>query len=153
MIFATVGSISFDELVQALDDAIGRGAIKREVIIQIANGSYEPKHCEYFRTAPGLQPYFDRAELVISHGGATTMEVLERGIRLVSVSNPHLSDDHQREFLETMDRRGLTRYCASLQELPVKIEESLSCPPPKPLDLKMFFGRIAQELEGMSLAR
>jgi UDP-N-acetylglucosamine transferase subunit ALG13 len=65
MIFVTVGSIFFDELVREVNLAIGEGRITSEVIMQIGyGGSYEPIHCEYFRSSPGLDPYYKRADLL-----------------------------------------------------------------------------------------
>ncbi len=96
MIFVTVGSFFFDELIREVDLDVGEGRIINKVIMQIGyGGSYEPVHCEYFRSSPGLDAYYKRADLVIGHGGTgTTLEVLERGLRLISVSNPNLSDNH-----------------------------------------------------------
>jgi beta-1,4-N-acetylglucosaminyltransferase len=148
MIFLTVGSIRFDELVRVVDTAVGRGLIAPEVVLQIGNGSFEPVHCRYFRSAPGLGPYYDRADLVIGHGGTgTTLEVLERGLRLISVRNPHMIDDHQNEFLEALEGRGLIRYCRDLGELPEYISASLRSAPPPAFDAGIFFRRIAHDIE------
>jgi UDP-N-acetylglucosamine transferase subunit ALG13 len=147
MIFVTVGTIQFNELVETIDLAVGEKTIKGEVILQIANGSYEPVNCNFFRTVPGLDPYFKRSQLVVSHGGATTLEVLERGIRLISVSNPHLSDNHQHDFLNALHSRKLTRYCPKLTDLPQMIDESLRDEPPLPLDLSAFFHQVIEDIE------
>lgn len=148
MIFVTVGSIQFDELVRQIDTAVGRGDITQKVVVQIGNGSYEPVNCQYFRTAPGLDPYYAQAELVIGHGGTgTTLEVLERGLRLISVSNPSMIDNHQNEFLEALDSRGYVRYCRRLSELPQLIQAYLRDPPPPPVDTTCFFQQVVNDLE------
>jgi len=148
MIFVTVGSIGFDALARQIDVAVGRGEIPGEVIIQIANGTYLPQHCEHFRTAPGLGPYYQRADLVIGHGGTgTTLEILEQGLRLISVSNPTMIDNHQREFLEMLANRGLVRYCRDLADLPAFIAEALRNPPPAPVDVARFFRSVIDGLE------
>jgi UDP-N-acetylglucosamine transferase subunit ALG13 len=148
MIFVTVGSFEFDPLVQAVDEAIGRGEIQRPVTIQIGHGSYEPRHCEYFRSAPGLDAYYGSAELVVGHGGTgTTLEVIERGVRLVSVSNPALMDNHQHEFLEALERKGLTRYCRDLKDLGACIRDALSRPAPQPRDAGFFYRQVVVDLE------
>ena len=119
MIFVTVGTIRFDELVQEIDKAVEQGRICMEVVIQIANGLYEPSHCRCFRTAPDLEPYYAQANLVIGHGGTgTTLEVLERGLRLISVANPSMIDNHQHEFLEALESLGYVKYCRELTKLP-----------------------------------
>ena len=148
MIFVTVGSIGFDSLVQQVDEAVGRGEISGDVILQIANGRYEPVHCEHFRTAPGLDPYYQRADLVIGHGGTgTTLEIIERGLRLISVSNPTMIDNHQREFLEMLEARGLTTYCRSLPDLAALIRRALAKPVPGPVDVTCFFRSVIDDLE------
>lgn len=149
MIFVTVGSFFFDELIEQVDLAVGGGQITEEIIMQIGyGGSYEPVHCHYFRSAPGLDDYYKQANLVIGHGGTgTTFEVLERGLRLISVSNPNLSDNHQREFLESLEQRGLIKYCRNLVALPTLIQDSLLTPPPPALNLSLFFQTVVDDLE------
>jgi UDP-N-acetylglucosamine transferase subunit ALG13 len=148
VIFVTVGSIHFDSLVREIDEAVARGSIAGKVVIQIGNGTYEPRHCEYFRTAPGLAPYYEKADVVIGHGGTgTTLEVLERGLRLISVSNPSMIDNHQHEFLEALEKRGLILYCRELAQLPDFIGKALRTPPPAPFDTSVFFRGVVEDIE------
>jgi beta-1,4-N-acetylglucosaminyltransferase len=131
-----------------VDEAVGDGRIGGRVTAQIANGAYEPVHCEFFRTAPGLSDYYQRAQLVVGHGGTgTTLEILERGIRLISVSNPEVADDHQAEFLDALDARGLVRYCKRLEDLPAFIADALRQPPPAPVSVHHFFSSVIDDLE------
>jgi len=147
MIFVTVGSINFDGLVRLIDGFVESGRIKEKVILQIGSGSYEPRFCEFFRTAPGLDSYHARADLVIGHGGTgTTLEVIEKGVRLISVSNPNMIDNHQDEFLDALARRGFVTYCKDLQQLPETIEALLSRPPPAPVNVSSFFGNVIADL-------
>jgi beta-1,4-N-acetylglucosaminyltransferase len=146
MIFVTVGTWKFDELVQTVDRAVGSGLLEQEVIIQIGCGSYEPVHCEYFRSVNSLQPYYDRADLVVSHGGATTFEVLSRGLSLISVANPQVQDNHQHEFLAALERQGYLCYCRDLSRLPELIRANRL----KPLQTRRIASPwlpIAEELE------
>ena len=148
MIFVTVGSIQFDDLVRRIDDDVQSGRIKEKVIIQIGNGSYEPRFCEFFRTAPGLDSYHARAALVIGHGGTgTTLEILEKGLRLISVCNPGMIDNHQDEFLDALARRGFVTYCRDLTQLPQLIETLLAKPPPAAVNVSSFFGNVIADLE------
>jgi len=129
MIFVTVGTFKFDELVETVDRAVGSGVLKQEFVIQIGGGAYEPLHCKYFRSATSLQPYYDRAELVVGHGGTgTTFEVLGRGLNLISVANHRVKDNHQHEFLEAMEKSGYLRYCREMSKLPEMILFSRSNP-------------------------
>ena len=72
MIFVTVGTFQFDDLVRHIDQAIGEGLLQDEVVIQTANGAYTPRHCNSFRSAPTLAPYYDQADLIVCHGGTGT---------------------------------------------------------------------------------
>lgn len=147
MIFVTVGSIAFDDLVRRIDGQVEAGRIKHKVVIQIGNGSYEPRFCEFFRTAPGLDSYHAAADLVIGHGGTgTTLEIIEKGLRLISVSNPGMIDNHQDEFLEALERRGFVTYCKDHDRLPELIEKLLALPPPRPVNVSAFFGNVISDL-------
>ena len=128
MIFVTVGTIHFDALVRRTDEIVGAGFVRDEVILQIGyGGRYLPRHCRYIRSAPTLEPFERAADLVIGHGGtATTVEVLQMGKPLISVSNPALSDNHQHEFLEALEAIGLVTYCRNVEDLP----KLIAAPPP-----------------------
>ena len=82
IVFVTVGTTDFDPLLRAADEAAPRLGLP--VKFQIGIGSYEPKNGEWVRHAPSLEPYYDRAAVVVAHGGAgTILEVLRRGVPLV----------------------------------------------------------------------
>lgn len=148
MIFVTVGSISFDGLVQYIDEEVGRELIPSSTVIQIANGKYEPKHCEFFRTVPGLGEWYDRADLVIGHGGTgTTLEVLERGLRQISVCNPDMVDNHQDEFLDALAKRGFVRYCRRFSDMSSMIKEALASPKPESIAVTAFFKTLVCDIE------
>jgi UDP-N-acetylglucosamine transferase subunit ALG13 len=115
-IFVTVGSTDFDTLVQAVDTLAP--SMDGTGIMQIGGGAYEPRNMPFFRFARSLQPYYDQATLVIAHGGlATTMEVLMRGLPLVSVSNPDRYDNHQDDLLSNMAQEGYLVWCRRLEDL------------------------------------
>jgi beta-1,4-N-acetylglucosaminyltransferase len=119
MIFATVGTHYFDALVICLDSLAGAGALDDEIVIQIGHGGqYVPRYCRYFRVAPTLEPFERAADLVIGHGGTgTTLEILALGKPLISVANPAMQDNHQHEFLTSLEQRGLVTYCKDLDKL------------------------------------
>ena len=77
MIFVTVGNGKFESLVKHLDHLKETNQINDKVIIQIGHGQYKPKHCEFFKFAPNLTNYYNKADIVIGHGGpGTVFEVL-----------------------------------------------------------------------------
>ncbi len=122
MIFVTVGTTDFDELVRVMDrlaPTLGEG-----VIAQIGRGEYVPEHMEHFRFAPSLDPYYSRARVVVAHGGlGTAIEVLERRLRLIGVSNPDRYDRHQEDLLSALEQRGHMIWCHSVEELPRALQE------------------------------
>jgi UDP-N-acetylglucosamine transferase subunit ALG13 len=123
MIFVTVGTTDFDDLVRVMDELAP--TLGEEVIAQIGRGAYTPVHMEHFRFAPTLDSYYSRARLVVAHGGlGTAIEVLQRGIRLIGVSNPDRYDRHQEDLLGTLERRGHMIWCRSLQELPQALRDA-----------------------------
>ncbi len=126
-IFVTVGSTDFDALVQAVDSLAP--SLPAQGVMQIGHGRYEPVNMPYFRFAPSLTPYYEQASLVIAHGGlAITMEALNLGLRLVSVSNPDRYDNHQDDLLSTMAEAGYLVWCRQLDKLGQAIEMAQNTP-------------------------
>ena len=123
MIFVTVGTTDFDALVERMDALAGD--LDEEIVAQIGRGVYEPSACEHFRFAPSLDPYYERARLVVAHGGlGTAIEVLQRGLPLIGVSNPDRYDRHQEDLLRTLSERGHMIWCHTLDDLPAAIERA-----------------------------
>jgi len=92
-------------------------------VMQIGHGRYIPVNVPYFRFAPSLGSYYEQSSLVIAHGGlGITMEVLRRGLPLVSVSNPDRYDNHQEELLSSMSEEGYLVWCRHLDKLKEAIE-------------------------------
>jgi beta-1,4-N-acetylglucosaminyltransferase len=119
-VFVTVGNGNFDPLIKEIDRLKAEGKLPGEVTIQIGHGKYQPKHCEFFKFAPTLQPYYEKATLVISHGGpGTVFEILRKKLPLIALANKDRTDPrHQVEFLEAISAQsnGLI-YCPSVQKL------------------------------------
>ena len=117
MIFVTVGTTDFDALVQAMD--LLAPQLNEEVEIQIGRGGYEPRNCAWFRFSPSLEPYYERADVVVAHGGlGTIMEVLRRGGKLIGVANPDRYDQHQEDLLSHLAEEGYLIWCRDLASLP-----------------------------------
>ena len=121
MIFVTVGTSDFDPLVVKMDELAP--TLSELVVIQIGTGEYIPKNCTYFRFAPSLEPYYERASVVVAHGGlGTTMEVLRKGKTLISVENTTCIDGHQTDILEALSAQGYLVWCRDLDALPEILE-------------------------------
>ncbi len=124
-VFVTVGSTDFDSLTQTVDHLTL--SIHGKGIMQIGHGKYKPVNRPYFRFAPSLDPYYKKATVAISHGGlATTMEILKKGLSLISVSNSDRYDNHQVDLLKTMESEGYLIWCRQLTSLQPSIETALN---------------------------
>jgi len=123
MIFVTVGTTQFDELVEKIDKISPE--VSEEIVIQVGNHKYIPRNCKYFNFADNLQKYFDDATIIIAHGGAgITFEVLNLGKTLISVDNPHALDGHQRDLLEKLSQEGYLIWCKDLNRIKNYIEDA-----------------------------
>jgi len=129
VIFVTVGTTEFDDLVRAMDELAPR--LDEEVVMQIGRGDYEPRHAAaYFRFAPSLDEYYEQASIVVAHGGlATAMEVLHRGGKLIGVPNPDRYDRHQEDLMSYLADKGHLFWCRDLSELASALERvrSMEC--------------------------
>lgn len=120
MIFITVGTGKFDELIKRIDALAP--AIKEKVIAQIGKGDYLPENMRYFRYEPDLKRHYKQARLIIAHGGAgTTYELLAMNKKLVSIANPNRTDVHQQDILRVLSEKGHLIWCKNLKELNEKI--------------------------------
>jgi beta-1,4-N-acetylglucosaminyltransferase len=123
MIFVTVGSTKFTDLIRKMDELAP--FLGDEVVMQIGNGPYEPKNARFFRYAASLDPYYDQADLVVAHGGLGTMvEVSERGKKLVCIVNPTTMDLHQEHLLRIYAEKNYLLWCKDLQQLAVAIQQA-----------------------------
>jgi beta-1,4-N-acetylglucosaminyltransferase len=117
MIFVTIGTTDFDQLVEKMDALAP--SLTEQVIIQTGKSKYVPKNCEYFRFAPSLAPYIDQADIVVSQGGmAVTYEVLNKRKKLISVENTTYTDGHQKDILKILAKENYLVWCSDLDELP-----------------------------------
>jgi len=129
-IFLTVGTTSFDALVQTVDSAeflqLAKRCGCRSLVLQTGRGTFKPQYLsseecerhgvsfECFRFKPNLGEEMAAADLIISHGGAgSVLEAISLRKLLLVVVNDTLQDNHQVEIADAMTSRS---YC--LQTLP-----------------------------------
>lgn len=118
MIFVTVGTTHFNELIMEVDDLVSKGVIKEKVYAQIGSGSYVPKYVNWTRYLEDVPKTIKMSNLVISHGGTgTVIETIEIGKPIIPVPNRELQDDHQSEFLSALEEEGVCNCCWELSEL------------------------------------
>ena len=123
MIFATVGTTRFDELVEAIDNIVP--TLNEKVVIQIGNQKNVPLNCEYFTFDDDLLKYYKKADIVIAHGGAGTIfEVLNLGKKLIAVENPNTLGGHQGDLLGKLSKEGYLTWCKDLNKIEHCIQDA-----------------------------
>jgi beta-1,4-N-acetylglucosaminyltransferase len=116
MIFVTVGTNDFESLIASVDKLPSK--INEEIICQVGNNKYLPSNCEYFRFRNSLEPYFNKASLVITHGGAGTLfRLLELRKKVIAVDNFECQGLHQRELLKKLADKGYILWCNNMEKL------------------------------------
>ena len=126
MILVTVGTSSFDPLIQAVDEMVRDGLISHRVVAQIGNGEYEPKHMRYFRFAKNFEEGLWKARVVITCGGAGTLfECLEMRKLIIGVENTDVMDGHQRELLHKLDKEEYLSWAKDLRAIPALLNDYL----------------------------
>lgn len=120
MIFMVVGNGKFDSLVEEVDKLKMESKIKKEVVFQIGHGNYIPKQGKWFRFESNLDKYYQKADLIISHGGpGAVFEILQLGKKLIALPNRERTDPrHQVEYLQAMAQEtSALLYCDSIDQL------------------------------------
>lgn len=130
MIFVTVGTTHFDSLIQEIDALIGAGNIRDRVVCQIGAGTYSPSHAEHFRFQPSIDDWIEQADLVICHGGATVMSLLQKQKRFVAIANTVLAGDHQTAFLSRLAQSVGFPWSREVKDVGRLVEAALAEPVP-----------------------
>ena len=116
MIFVTVGTGKFDELIKEIDRVAP--SLNEKVIAQIGKGEYKPKNIEYFDFKNPLTNYYKKASLVISHGGAGTIyELLSLNKKVIGIANINRTDEHQIEILNALSKQHFLMWCKNIGDL------------------------------------
>ena len=126
-IFVTTGSsLEFDLLSKTIDEINKNNFYK--IIVQIGNGKYFPKNCNYFTFEKSLNKYYDWADLVITHTGAGTLfELLDKNKTVISISNPKGMKGIY-EIAEQFDKKTHLKYISykDINKLDKTISEILN---------------------------
>jgi beta-1,4-N-acetylglucosaminyltransferase len=149
MIFVTVGTGYFDELVLAMDQIAS--SLEEPVIAQIGEGSYKPQSMEFFKFTNDIQAYYRQASMIISHGGAGTLsEVLQLNKPIIAVADPHQPDNHQEQILRIWSEKKYLVWCKDLSTLQSSILEARTGLQPYQLPDNWIHTIIRDFLDGKS---
>lgn len=120
MIFVTVGTTAFDSLIRTVDKA----KIKGRVVIQKADGKYQPQNYEFFDYTDNFDDYIKKADIVITHGGAGTLfKLLALNKKIIGIANEERRDLHQWDILKKLSQEKYLIWCQDLDQIPRAIEK------------------------------
>lgn len=130
MIFVTVGTTSFDSLINCVDEFAAKNVnMPHKIICQIGSGKYIPEHCSYFRFKPSIDQEIDDADLVITHGGSTVFNLIISEKKFLAVANTDLADNHQSKLLARISSSRDIFWTDDVYSVPSLIESALSSEP------------------------
>ncbi|KAJ5080129.1 asparagine linked glycosylation protein [Anaeramoeba ignava] len=155
-IFVTVGTTKFTELINIVDSQEFLQLMKKkgvtEITLQTGTEEFEPKELKKetnltvktFKLVPSIEEYIEKADLIISHGGAGTIfESLRAKKPLIVVVNDSLMDNHQTELAEKLAEEKHLFYCENSSFLPtifknIEIDGLLPLPDTNPDKFNSF---------------
>ena len=151
MIFLTVGTqFPFDRLVKAVDDLFDRGLIHEQIVAQIGDSKYRPRHFEAVASLD--KNAFDRniqeASAIIGHAGMGTITMaLEHSKPLLAMPRRkkygEVVNDHQVVLAIKFEALGHILLARDETELADKIAELKSfVPRPRKVDPSEVARRI-----------
>ncbi|XP_068614459.1 UDP-N-acetylglucosamine transferase subunit ALG13-like [Brachionichthys hirsutus] len=129
-VFVTVGTTSFDELIESVTSSENVQVLKARgygrLVLQVGRGNVLPTadacphvKLEVFRFKNSIEEEFKQADLVISHAGSgSCLEALGADKPLLVVVNDKLMNNHQIELAMQlhMDSHLLYCTCSTLEE-------------------------------------
>lgn len=137
MIFVTLGANPhpFTRLAKKMDEMVGNGEIKEDVVMQLGTTPYKPLHIKnckkFFETGAGgeHEKILRDCSLIISHAGLGNIMQAKKFRKPIIVVprrkkyGEHI-DDHQLEIAKYMEKRGMCIAVYGLGELKEKIREA-----------------------------
>jgi UDP-N-acetylglucosamine transferase subunit ALG13 len=110
VIFVTVGTQYFDELIDEVDRLAGLGAFGQPVLAQIGLAKRTPKHIDYVTFDKNMLETARSADMIITHAGTGSLcEFIALGRPFIAVVNDTKAGNHQLEFLEHLS--SLYDFC------------------------------------------
>ena len=129
---------SFHRLLEKIDDLINKGIITDEVVVQAGYTKYESNNMKIFSLIPveELEELIEKADLVITHGGVgSIISSLKKGKKVIAVPRLHEYQEHvnnhQKEIIETFDKKGYIIGIQDVNQLEEAIEKSKDFIPEK----------------------
>jgi len=133
MIFVTVGTQDkpFPRLIKAVENAVIRGEIKDEVVVQAGNTEYTSEYINILKYIPfeEFNNYLSKADIIITHGGVgNILNSLKLKKKVIAV--PRLErykehiNDHQLQVVRKMTEQGYILSAEDEKDIVSKIKEA-----------------------------
>jgi UDP-N-acetylglucosamine transferase subunit ALG13 len=122
MIFVTVGTHyqEFTRLIKRIDQIATK--INEKIIVQRGYTKYVPKNCESFDWRSGLEDYYKKCRILITHSAMSCVEFIykyKKPILLVPRQHKfqeHIND-HQVEFAESFEKKINVKAIYNIKDL------------------------------------
>lgn len=131
MIFVTVGTtMPFEELLEEVDRLIVQGVFCEAVICQGGQSRYRLCHGEQFVGRASIDDLIAESSIVITHGGATVLQLLIAQKPFVAFANPRGAGNHQTNFLEKVSTMANVSWSRDVKDLGRLFQERRLLGPP-----------------------
>ncbi len=128
----------FPRLLEAVDREIEKGTIKEKVVVQAGQTKYESKNMEILDlvSAPEFDKLLDKADLIITHGGAgTILSAIKKGKKIIAAARlkkyKEHHNDHQKQIIKEFADQGYILELRDFNKLDKMIEKSKNFKPKK----------------------
>ena len=128
----------FSRLLEAVDKEIERGNIKDKVVVQAGQTKYESKNMEILDlvSAPEFDKLLDKADIVITHGGAgTILNSIKKGKKIIAAARlakyKEHHNDHQKQIIKEFADQGYLLELKDFNKLGKMLEKVKSFKPKK----------------------
>lgn len=136
MIFVCLGTqkYQFNILLEELDRLKNENIISDDILAQIGNSGYKPKHYIYkkFMSPEEYNNAVDDSDLVISHGGTGALiKALKAGKKVIGVprhaERGEHSDNHQFQIVEVLSAENYIIPVYDINKLSEAISRAKNC--------------------------
>lgn len=150
MIFVTVGTDThdFSRLVRKMDDI----ALRKDVVMQIGNTRYKPKHARWFHFEKNhvIDSLYKKTEVIVTHAGAGSI-IRSLGQGKVPVVVPRLKkyrehiNNHQLDLARALSKKKRIIVVTDMEHLEMHLTKRKFLPKKNGMLLK----RLNKYLEGL----
>jgi len=157
-VFVSVGTHNqqFNRLLEEIDRLVGEGLLKDSVFAQTGNSSYKPKNFPFkkFITGKKYTQEFEKAKIVVSHGGAgTIINALEKQKPLIIVPRQKQfgehTNNHQLDLAKALEAEGKAIAVVDEKQLKNALEKAKNFKPKIASNRAQLVQRIDDFLKGM----